>query len=101
MLPERKRQNKSQNTGLALQALLLGAGAERIPAEAAAELSHKFGNSALLELLSHRAKGPELFSYRAPAAELNTRPLEWSDRGPALTSGLSGSESGDANAWDK
>ncbi|HJB59686.1 MAG TPA: hypothetical protein H9771_08570 [Candidatus Faecalibacterium faecipullorum] len=71
---------------MALQALLAGGSPEKLPAAAVLALAQQMGNSAMLDLLSRPAPGPQLTRRGIPQAEA-VPPLACSPAPPALVGG--------------
>ena len=71
--PDREAETEA---ALALQAILSGGSWEQLPSEGVLALSHGLGNSALLEVVALRQKGPEAESARLPGGESLTGPMD-------------------------
>ncbi len=82
----RRRQSREDlPAAAALEALLSGAGTEKIPARGVLSLSHAVGNAALLEILSLNAREPETAPETMPQGALGTAPLQAPGGSPSLT----------------
>lgn len=85
--PQRRQSREAalSPAAAALEALLAGAGPERLPAEGVLDLSRTVGNSALLELIAARRTGPETAVRPLPEGPCTTAPADWSGSAATLT----------------
>ena len=80
---------------MALQALMSGAALEQLPMELAAQVSALIGNSAMADLVQHRADRLEVPSQSFAGAPLDTPPAAVASAEPVLVqppAGFGGAE---------
>ena len=86
-LPERERGRQNLEPllpGQALQALLAGAGPDRLSPEAVLALSHTVGNSAMLEMVSRRGPPLDRDTVPIPGPIPEMKPAVLSEGSPEL-----------------